>query len=120
MTIGEEGHSIYDLLSHAHLTRLDCAAGRPDASGAHAGHQPCAIMRPMVARCKALEPTLVEARQAPTMAALGATVPQRKDAFQALAAQPLTQAEMVRHTGLTNRTAFGLVQACLEAVEKAV
>ena len=72
-------------------------------------------MRPMVARRKALEPTLVEAGQAPTMAALGAAVLQRKDAFQALATQPLTQAEMVRHTGLTNRTAFGLVQACLEA-----
>jgi hypothetical protein len=48
------------------------------------------------------------------MAALGATVPPRKDAFQALAAQPLTQAEMACHTGLTNRTAFGLVQARLE------
>ena len=71
-------------------------------------------MRPMVARRKALEPTLVEAGQAPTMAALGAAVLQRKDAFQALATQPLTQAEMVRHTGLTNRTAFGLVQACLD------
>jgi hypothetical protein len=49
------------------------------------------------------------------MAALGATVPQRKDAFQALAAQPLTQIAMVRHMNLTNRTAFGLVQACLKA-----
>ena len=48
------------------------------------------------------------------MAALGATVPPRKDAFQALAAQPLTQAAMACHTGLINRTAFGLVQACLE------
>ena len=48
------------------------------------------------------------------MAALGATVPPRKDAFQALAAQPLTQAEMACRTGLTNRTAFGLVQARLE------
>jgi hypothetical protein len=37
------------------------------------------------------------------MAALGATV------------QPLTQAEMVRHTDLTKRAAFGLVQACLKA-----
>jgi len=49
------------------------------------------------------------------MAALGATVPQRQDAFQALAAQPLTQAEIVRHPDRTNRTAFGLVQACWEA-----
>ena len=48
------------------------------------------------------------------MAALGATVPPRKDAFQALAAQPLTQAEMACRTGLTNRTAFGLVQARLQ------
>jgi putative acyl-CoA dehydrogenase len=27
MTVGEEGHSIYDILSHAHLTRRDFAAG---------------------------------------------------------------------------------------------
>jgi hypothetical protein len=57
----------------------------------------------------------VEAGPAPAMAALGATVPQRQDAFQALAAQPRTQAKMVCHTALPNRTAFGLVQACLEA-----
>jgi len=48
------------------------------------------------------------------MAALGATVPPRKDTFQALAAQPLTQAAMACRTGLTKRTAFGLVQARLE------
>jgi hypothetical protein len=35
--------------------------------------------------------------------------------LQAFAAKPLSQADIVRHTGLTNRTAFGLVQACLEA-----
>ena len=46
----------------------------------------------------ALAPPLVEAGQASTMAALGATVPPRKDAFQALAAQPLTQAEMACRT----------------------
>jgi len=56
----------------------------------------------------------VEAGQASTMAALGATVPPRKDTFQALAAQPLTQAAMACRTGLTKRTAFGLVQARLE------
>ena len=61
-----------------------------------------------------LAPPLVEAGQASTMAALGATVPPRKDTFQALAAQPLTQTEMACRTGLTNRTAFGLVQARLE------
>jgi hypothetical protein len=33
--------------------------------------------------------------------------------YPALAVQPLTQAEMVRHTDLTNRAAFGLVQGCL-------
>jgi putative acyl-CoA dehydrogenase len=27
MTVGEEGHNIRDILSHAHLTRLDFAAG---------------------------------------------------------------------------------------------
>ena len=41
---------------------------------------------------------LVEAGQASTMAVLGAIVPPRKDAFQALAAQPLTQAEMACRT----------------------
>ena len=35
--------------------------------------------------------------------------------LQAFAAKPLSQADIVRHTDLTNRTAFGLVQACLEA-----
>ena len=35
--------------------------------------------------------------------------------YPTLAAQPLTQAEMVRHSELTNRAVFGLVQACLEA-----
>ena len=35
--------------------------------------------------------------------------------YPALAVQPLTQAEMGRHTDLTNRAAFGLVQGCLEA-----
>ena len=34
---------------------------------------------------------------------------------QVLAAKPPSQADIVRHTDLTNRTAFGLVQACLEA-----
>jgi hypothetical protein len=61
-----------------------------------------------------LAPPVVEAGQASTMAALGATVPPRKDTFQALAAQPLTQTEMACRTGLTKRTAFGLVQARLE------
>jgi hypothetical protein len=36
-------------------------------------------------------------------------------ALQALAAQPLTQADIMRHTDLANRAAFSLVQACLEA-----
>jgi hypothetical protein len=44
------------------------------------------------------------------MAALGTTVQPRKDACQALAAQLLTQAEMVRHTDLTKRAMLGLVQ----------
>ena len=35
--------------------------------------------------------------------------------LQAFAAKSLSQADIVRHTDLTNRTAFGLVQACLEA-----
>jgi hypothetical protein len=35
--------------------------------------------------------------------------------LQVLAAKPLSQADIVRHADLTNRTAFGLVQACLEA-----
>ena len=35
--------------------------------------------------------------------------------LQAFAAKPLSQADIVQHTDLTNRTAFGLVQACLEA-----
>ena len=35
--------------------------------------------------------------------------------LQAFAAKPLSQADIVRHTDLTNRTAFSLVQACLEA-----
>src|SRR5262249_16613267 len=35
--------------------------------------------------------------------------------LQAFAVKPMSQADIVRHTNLTNRTAFGLVQACLEA-----
>src|SRR5262249_58175262 len=35
--------------------------------------------------------------------------------LQAFTAKPLSQVDIVRHTDLTNRTAFGLVQACLEA-----
>jgi hypothetical protein len=33
--------------------------------------------------------------------------------LQAFAAKPLSQADIVRHTDLTNRTAFDLVLACL-------
>jgi hypothetical protein len=74
-----------------------------------------AIMRPLVALLKELEPTLVDAGPTPAMAELGANVQQLKDALQALAAQPLMQADVVRHTDLANRAAFGLVQACLDA-----
>jgi hypothetical protein len=63
----------------------------------------------------ALETTLVDAGPTLAMAALGANVQQLKDALQALARQPLMQANIVRHTDLTNRAAFSLVQACLEA-----
>jgi hypothetical protein len=35
--------------------------------------------------------------------------------LQVFAAKPPSQAGIVQHTDLTNRTAFGLVQACLEA-----
>ena len=35
--------------------------------------------------------------------------------LQVFAAKPPSQADIVRHTDLTNHTAFGLVQACLEA-----
>src|SRR5262245_59032167 len=63
----------------------------------------------------ALETTLVDAGPTLAMAALGANVQQLKDALQALARQPLMQADIVRHTDLTNRAAFSLVQACLEA-----
>ena len=35
--------------------------------------------------------------------------------LQVLAAKPLSQADIVRHTDLTNRMVFGLVQACPEA-----
>ena len=56
------------------------------------------FLRPLGARLTALAPPLVEAGQASTMAVLGAIVPPRKDAFQALAAQPLTQAEMACRT----------------------
>jgi len=74
-----------------------------------------AIMRPLVALLKALEPTLVDAGPTPAIAELGANVQQLKDALQAFAAKPLSQADIVRHTDLTNRAAFGLVQACLDA-----
>jgi hypothetical protein len=63
----------------------------------------------------ALETTLVDAGPTLAMAALGANVQQLKDALQALARQPLMQADIVRHMDLTNRAAFSLVQACLEA-----
>jgi hypothetical protein len=49
------------------------------------------------------------------MVLLGANVQQLKDALQALTAQPLTQADIARHTDPANRAAFGLVQACLDA-----
>jgi hypothetical protein len=38
-----------------------------------------------------------------------------KDGLQALAAQPLSQADLLHHTDRTNRAAFGLVGACLDA-----
>jgi hypothetical protein len=72
-----------------------------------------AIMRPLGTLRKELEPTLVDAGPPPAMAALGGNVQQRKDALHALTAQPLSHADIVRHTDLTNRAAFGLVQACL-------
>src|SRR3989442_9895773 len=74
-----------------------------------------AIMRPLVALLKELEPTLVDAGPTPAMAELGAHVQQLKDALQALAAKPLSQADLVWQTDLTSPAAFGLGQACLHA-----
>jgi hypothetical protein len=51
----------------------------------------------------------------PAMRVLGDNIQQLKDVLQALAAQPLSQADLLHHTDRTNRAAFGLVGACLDA-----
>ena len=96
------------MLWPGHPEWADPATLRPD--DVRAGDQPLSL-----ALLKELEPTLVDVGPTPAMAELGANVQQLKDALQALAPKPLSQADIVRHTDLTNRAAFGLVQACLEA-----
>lgn len=74
-----------------------------------------AIMAPLVALLKDLEPTLTDTGPTPAMRALGENIQQLKDVLHALAAQPLSQADLLRHTDRTNRAAFELVGACLDA-----
>src|SRR2546423_11542166 len=74
-----------------------------------------AIMEPLVALLKDLERTLTDTGPTPAMQALGDNIQQLKDVLQALAAQPLSQADLLRHTDRTNRAAFGLARACLDA-----
>jgi hypothetical protein len=74
-----------------------------------------AIMEPLVALLKDLEPTLTDTGPTPAMRVLGDNIQQLKDVLQVLAAQPLSQADLLHHTDRTNRAAFGLVGACLDA-----
>jgi hypothetical protein len=74
-----------------------------------------AIMEPLAALLTDLEPTLTDTGPTPAMQALGDNIQQLKDVLQALVAQPLSQADLLRHTDRTNRAAFGLVGACLDA-----
>ncbi len=74
-----------------------------------------AIMEPLVALLKALEPTLTDVGPTPAMQALGDNIQQLKDVVQALEAAPLSQADLLRHMDRTNRAAFELVGACLDA-----
>ena len=72
-------------------------------------------MRPLVTLLKALESSLADTSPTPAMHALGGNIQQLKDALHVLTAQSLSQADIVRHTDLTNRAVFGLVGACLDA-----
>jgi len=69
------------------------------------------LMTPVVALLKAVEPTLPDTGSPPAMQALGTHVQQLKDLVQTLEAQPLAQADLLRQTDLTHRTAFGVVGA---------
>jgi hypothetical protein len=73
-----------------------------------------AIMEPLVALLKALEPALTDTGPTPAMQALGDNIQQLKDVVQALEAAPGSQADIL-HTDRTNRAAFGLAGACLDA-----
>ena len=73
------------------------------------------VMRPLVQLLQGLEPTLVDEGPIPAMQKMGGMIQELKDAFSALGAQSLSHDDVVRHTDLSNRAAFGLVQACLDA-----
>ncbi|MGE3538643.1 MAG: hypothetical protein AB7N91_14595 [Candidatus Tectimicrobiota bacterium] len=74
-----------------------------------------ALMTPVVGLLKALEPTLPDTGPTPTMHTLSTHVQQLKNLVQTLEARPVAQADLLRHTDLTNRTAFGVVGGLLDA-----
>ena len=73
------------------------------------------VMRPLVQLLQELEPSLVDSGPLPAMAEMGGLIQELKDAFSSLSAKSLSHDDVVRHTDLSNRAAFGLVQACLDA-----
>lgn len=73
------------------------------------------VMRPLVQLLQGLEQTLVDDGPVPAMAQMGGMIQELKDALSAHGAKSLSHDNVVRHTDLSNRAAFGLVQACLDA-----